>query len=79
MLADSKVQKALGTYLVGQVFSSANVSGALSQGLPKPPPGSAARSPLGSVVSPTRSSRSYSPPTPPSAHGGKRTAPPMRS
>ena len=35
VLADSKVQKALGTYLVGQVFSSANVSGALGQGPPQ--------------------------------------------
>ena len=39
LLADSKVQKALGTYLVGQVFSSANVSGALGQVLPKPAAG----------------------------------------
>jgi hypothetical protein len=39
LLADAKIQKALGTYLVGQVFSSANVSGVVGNVLPKPAAG----------------------------------------
>ena len=39
LLADAKIQNALGTYLVGQVFSSANVSGAVGSVLPKPAAG----------------------------------------
>jgi hypothetical protein len=39
LLADPKIQKAVGTYLVGQVFSSANVSGAVGSVLPKPAAG----------------------------------------
>ena len=39
MLANSQVQQALGTYLVGQLFSSANVSGGLGGALPKPAAG----------------------------------------